>query len=86
MVRPGNAVVAGILEYSYLLMSVYIYIYMVVIHPVSLDCTIYVLLLGVFAIESSCLIGHAYVYYLLLDINTSFPRTKTEKGNSCHGN
>ena len=50
MAHPGNAVVAGILEYSYLLMS----IYMVVIHPVSLDCTIY--MLGVFAIEISRLI------------------------------
>ena len=85
MAHPGNAVAAGILEYSYLLVS--IYKYMVVTHPVSLDCTIYVL--GVFAIESSRLIGiciYIYAYYLLLDINTFFPRTKTEKQNVCHGN
>ena len=48
MARPGNVAVAGILEYSYCL-------YMVVIRPVSLDCTIY--MLGVFAIEVSRLIG-----------------------------
>ena len=41
MAHPGNAVVAGILEYSYRLMSM-------VLQPVSLDCTIYVL--GVFGI------------------------------------
>ena len=51
MACPGNAVVAAILEHSYRLMS----IYMVVICPVSPDCTIY--MLGVFAIEDSCLIG-----------------------------
>ena len=62
MVHPWGAVVAGILEYSYLLMSVYIY--MVVICPVSLDCTIYVL--GVFAIEICRLIGTCIC--LLLDI------------------
>ena len=50
MARPGNVAVAGILEYSYRLMSVYgCYI------SVSLDCTIY--MLGVFAIEVSRLIG-----------------------------
>ena len=52
MAHPGNAVVVGILEYSYRLMSLY---HMVVICPISLDCTIY--MLGVFAIEVSCLIG-----------------------------
>ena len=63
MAHPGNAVVAGILEYSYLLMS----IYMVVIHPVSLDSTIY--MLGVVAIEVSRLIGtYVYVHYLRLVI------------------
>ena len=51
MAHPGNAVVAEILEYSSLLMDIYI----VIICPVSLDCTIY--MLGVFAIEVSHLIG-----------------------------
>ena len=61
MACPGNAVVVGILDYSYLLMS--FIIYMIVVRPVSLDCTIYVL--GVFAIEICHLIG-TYAYYIFL--------------------
>ena len=72
MAHPGNAVVAGILEYSYLLMS----IYMVVIHPVSLDCTIY--MLGVVAIEVSRLIGTCLFHYLRLDI-TNLNKLKSFK-------
>ena len=81
MAHPGNAVAAGILEYSYLLVSVY------GCYTSGQSGVFYVL--GVFAIESSRLIGiciYIYAYYLLLDINTFFPRTKTEKQNVCHGN
>ena len=80
MAHPGNAVAAGILEYSYLLVS--IYKYMVVTHPVSLDCTIYLLGVGVFAIdvEVSHLIDTCiYVHYLILGHNTSFPHKKRNK-------
>ena len=81
MAHPGNAVVVGILEYSCLLMS----IYMVVIHRVSLDYTIY--MLGVVAIEVSHLIGtclcslfktrhnrskQAQVFQMLINVNINY--------------
>ena len=63
MARPGNAIVAGILEYSYRALS--IHMYMVVIQQVSLDCTIY--MLGVFVIEVSHLIGTCRYILILCD-------------------
>ena len=67
---------AVILGYIPLALSIYIYM---VIRLVSQDCTIYLLGVGVFAIEaevshliSTCI----YVHYLRLGRNTSFPCTK----------
>ena len=71
MARPGNAIVVGILEYSYRLMSM---IHMVIICLVSLDCTIY--MLGVFTTEVSGLTGTCICSLFKTRHNTSFPLTK----------
>ena len=66
--HSGKAVVAGILEYIYPSGTVYM-----VIRLVSLDCTIYLLGVGVFAIEvevSRLIDTCIYVHYLRLRHNT----------------